>query len=454
MHSVYVKTLGCKVNTYDSHALETEFKAKGYQVVENPELADITVLNTCSVTENANKEARYLLRKFRRSNPNALVVATGCYVQTDSASLIGMEDIDLIFPNQAKERIVAISDEQHRLKKAGQPISIPKFPEDLKPVKNNRQEHFKSVLQMTAADPSQTRAFLKIQDGCNGFCSYCLIPYARGASRSVAADQVLTEVRRLIDTGIKEVVFAGIHLGDYGHDLGSQALSFTELIKTLFSWDDMIRVRISSLEPQELPEKLLKALSQRPELFCDHFHLPLQSGHDRILKMMRRTYGTQQYQETIALAKSYFPRANFGADVIPGFPGETAEEAQATIDFIKSVGLNYLHVFPYSKRPNTSAAKMPHHLPPAIIRNRAKELRDLSQQLKHDYCSSFINQEKVVVLWENDRDHLGRQVGRSNNYLEVVAPSSAAVEVNSLSKVKIKGFVEKGRMLGIPDSCS
>ncbi|NRA66373.1 MAG: tRNA (N(6)-L-threonylcarbamoyladenosine(37)-C(2))-methylthiotransferase MtaB [Pseudobacteriovorax sp.] len=447
MKRVHVKTLGCKVNSYDSDDLETQFLKKGFTIESDPKKADVSVLNTCSVTANADKEARYYLRRFRRDNPEALVVATGCYAQTDSARLADMNDVDLVFPNEVKDRVVEVAHEQLINKQQGEPLTVSKIPKDVKPVAENRQGHFKSSLKLNPTDSSKTRAFLKIQDGCNGFCSYCLIPYARGASRSVPSRDVIAEVRRLIESGVKEIVFTGIHIGDYGEDL-DESQSFIDIIKELFDWDDMVRMRISSLEPRELPESLLKVVSQRPELFCDHFHLPLQAGHNRVLKMMRRTYTTEQYQEAVELARSYFPHANFGADVIPGFPGETEEEFAATVDFIKTIGLNYLHVFPYSKRPNTAAARMPDHLPHDTVKQRSALLRGLSSELKSEYVSRFLG-ETVSVLWEADKDRDGRRIGRSRNYLEIVTPEAMNQEPGTLSQVKIKGFVNDNRLLGL-----
>ena len=451
MGRVYVKTLGCKVNSYDSDELETKFAAEGYEVSKDPKDADITVLNTCSVTSGADREARYYLRRFRKDNPEALVVATGCYAQTDSEKLLQMPEVDFVFPNEVKERVAKVSDSQLKLKRAGQPFSEPRLPKDLKPVAANKQGHFKSSLEMLPTNTQKTRAFLKIQDGCNGFCSYCLIPYARGASRSVQPDQVLKEVRRLIDEGTKEIVFAGIHIGDYGRDLDGAHPSrndFVELIKELFSWEDMVRLRISSLEPRELPEELLKALAQRSELFCDHFHLPLQAGHDRILKLMRRSYTTSQYAETVAMARSYFPRANFGADIIPGFPGETEEEFLATTKFIEDCGLNYLHVFPYSKRPNTAAARLPDHHDAAVVKERAKALRDLSQKLEATYEKQFFGCT-LEVLWEDRFASSGQRLGRTKNYLDVIANAKAELVTGQITEVKLKGKHHSGKILGI-----
>ncbi|MFW7380956.1 MAG: tRNA (N(6)-L-threonylcarbamoyladenosine(37)-C(2))-methylthiotransferase MtaB [Oligoflexus sp.] len=449
MASVYIKTLGCKVNTYDTHALENQFKAIGYKLVDDPRDAAISILNTCSVTHNADKEARYFLRRFRRENPESLIVATGCYAQTDSQRLVDMREVDLVFPNEIKDQMVQQTHAAFLQKQQGTNIAH-KLPVGIQPVKENKQGHFKTSLNLLHADSNQTRAFLKIQDGCNGFCTYCLIPYARGASRSVAADQVKHEVRRLIDLGVKELVFTGIHIGDYGADLTpGKAPSLARLMQELLDWDDMVRIRISSLEPRELSEELLQILHQRRELFCDHFHLPLQSGHDRILKLMRRTYSSEQYADNIAMARQYFPQAMFGADVIPGFPSETDEDFDHTLNFIQEVGLNYLHAFPYSKRPNTAAAKMPGHLESVTIKQRTDRLRQLSEQLREQYLRPFIG-STVTVLWENRTDEQNRRLGYTSNYIEVCAASGYNCAAGQISEVRLKGFVEQQRLLGVP----
>lgn len=452
MPSVFIKTLGCKVNTYDSNSLETQFRQLGYELASEPDSADISVVNTCSVTAAADRESRYLFRRYRRANPEGIVVATGCYAQTDSAEIAAMPEVDFIIPNEIKEQLVGIIHESFSQKQRGQLPTQPKFPETLKPVSRNRQGHFKSSLSDIHADTDQTRAFLKIQDGCDGFCTYCLIPYARGSSRSVHEEKVLREVRRLIDQGIQEIVFTGIHIGDYGFDWDADAEKgerpIVKLMRTMFDWPDMVRFRISSLEPAELSEDMLKVARTRPDIFCDHFHLPLQSGHDRILKLMRRKYDTAEYAEKVAMARAYFPNANMGADVIPGFPSETEEEHLATQAFIQKTGLNYLHVFPYSRRPNTAADRMPGHLAPEVIKERVKELTELSKTLKHNYYARFLG-TTTSVLWEQGRDAQGRHLGKTTNYLEVAAHSSHEPQASTFSTVKLKGFTEGGRILGV-----
>ena len=471
--TVFIKTLGCKVNTFDGNAIGNQFRAKGYTIVEHASEADITVLNTCSVTSAADREARYLIRRYRRENPEGRMVVTGCYAQTDSARLAAMNEVDFVVPNEAKERLVEFiegetagnadsevkSDEANTALNAAPTSRTPasKMPADVKAVTENRQSHFKSSLVLfDDASSSQTRAFVKIQDGCNGFCAYCLIPYARGASRSVAPDQAFNEIKRLIDAGTPEIVLTGIHIGDYGRDLESyagDAEPFATFVASIMEIPGLERLRISSLEPGELSEDLLQVLKRHADKFCPHFHLPLQSGDDRILKLMRRSYDTTGYEAAINLAREYFPDASFGADVIPGFPSETADEADATSAFIERVGLNYLHVFPYSLRPNTSAARMPGHLGHEIVKERAARLRALSEKLAPQYAAKFIG-KTVDVLWEKDVDAQGRRSGLTRNYLNVLSASrqnpAESPAPGTMAFCRVKGFTETGKMLVVP----
>lgn len=452
LEKIYVKTLGCKVNTFDTHAIENQFKDAGYQLVTDPSQATVNIVNTCSVTQNADKEARYLARRFRRENAKSFVVMTGCYAQTDSERLLKMDDVDVVVPNEAKESLLLFVQEQLRAHREGRVVL--KMPPGIKTVSENKQSHFKSSLTLfDRADSTQTRAFVKIQDGCNGFCAYCLIPYARGASRSVPQDEALKEIRRLVAAGTKEIVLTGIHIGDYGQDHGQEDAStdqFVEFMKRMFDIDGLVRVRISSLEPAELSEALIKVLAEHKDRFCDHFHLPLQAGHDDVLKRMRRKYDTSRYKESCDMAKAYFTDVCIGADVIPGFPGETTDQFEATLDFIQQAGLHYLHVFPYSRRPNTAADKMPGHLAPELIKERAQKLRELSRTLKKNYMSRFVG-KTVDVLWEKDMDELGRPLGITRNYLNIAA-NRAAIDTRQGSHGlwTIKGFIGEDRMLAVP----
>ncbi|MCX6124636.1 MAG: tRNA (N(6)-L-threonylcarbamoyladenosine(37)-C(2))-methylthiotransferase MtaB [Proteobacteria bacterium] len=443
----------CKVNSFDSHAIENQFKALGWQLADSPVGAAVSVVNTCSVTQNADKEARYLARRFRKENPDGLVVMMGCYAQTDSARLDSMSEIDVIVPNEAKEQTVEFVLQQLETKRSGGVIQ--KFPDGVKVVSGNRQSHFKSsVTLFDRADSSQTRAFVKIQDGCNGFCTYCLIPYARGASRSVPEADALREIRRLVEGGTKEIVLTGIHIGDFGaENLSPEELllgdPFVEFMKRVFDIDGLRRVRISSLEPAELTEPLVKVLAAHRDRFCDHFHLPLQAGSNDILKKMRRKYDKSRYKESCDMARAHFPNVCLGADVIPGFPTETEEQFLETVSFIRECGIHYLHVFPYSSRPNTAASKMPGHLDPVVVKQRAQVLRAMSLELRQEFYARFIG-STVNVLWEKSLDDQGRPMGLTSNYLNVTGSKTDSSNLPGLmSKISLRGFTSSDRLLGV-----
>ena len=434
--------MGCKVNAWDTAALITEFKNLGYQIVDTPDQADVSLLNSCTVTSRADQEGRALLRRFKRSNPGTKVVATGCYAQTDSARLMAMDEVDYVVPNSGKKDLAGWIHAQLTARPDGTPRT------DLTPpgMGEKPREHFKTALHMTAANTDQTRAYLKVQDGCNGFCSYCIIPWARGASRSVESGQVLAEVRRLTAAGYREIILTGIHLGDYGADHDDPG-GLHGLLKAMLELPGSFRIRLSSLEPGEVDEPTLALLATAGERFCHHFHLPLQSGHDRILKQMRRTYDTSTYGKKVKLIRSYFPQALIAADVIPGFPGETAGEHQATMDFINDTRIDDLHVFPYSRRPGTMADRLPGHLHPREIRERAGELRRLGAGRQTAWRQSFAGAE-LTVLWEKRQDKAGRIIGRTGHYLEVVSCPDLAVP-GEFSRVRLRPGRD-GVMEGIP----
>ncbi len=452
MPSVYVKTLGCKVNTFDSHALANQFRDKGYHLTDSAEDADVTVVNTCSVTQNADKEARYLARRFRRESPDTVLVFTGCYAQTDSQRLVEMGEVDFVIPNEAKDRLVGIVDEGLELRRAGAwPEGRSKLPAGVGAVKDNKQSHFKSsVTFFDKAESEQTRAFVKVQDGCDGFCTYCLIPYARGSSRSVPSSRVVEEIKRLLDTGCPEIVLTGIHIGDYGRDQATEHQTdhpIVGLVSQILDLPGLKRLRISSLEPRELSPALAELMGAHKHVVCDHMHLPLQSGSDRILKAMRRSYDKAGYTEAVMRFRRFFPDASIGADVIPGFPGETAEEFEETYRLVQDLELSYLHVFPYSKRPNTAAARMPGHLAGDVVKDRAARLRALSRDLAERFARRHIGRT-LPVLWEKDVDAQGRRLGHTMNYLTVVAPGGALQpDPGQISPAVLKGFVEQGRIL-------
>ena len=446
--SVYVKTLGCKVNTFDSHAIENQLVGAGWKLADSPAAASAIVINTCSVTANADREARYLIRRLRRENPDSQLLVTGCYAQTDSARIAAMPEVDFVVPNEAKSHLVGLLGTPGSPRKAPAADLESKLPPDTSLVRENRQKHFKSALTLfdNASSASHTRAFLKIQDGCNGFCAYCLIPYARGASRSVVASEVLGEVSRLVAQGTREIVLTGIHIGDYGSEWAAGKTPFLDLLEQIFLNETLTRVRISSLEPGELSEDILRLAAKYPGKLCEHFHLPLQSGSSSVLKRMRRTYDADGYRAAVELVRKWMPRASIGADVIPGFPGETEEEFADTVAFIRRCELSWLHVFPYSSRPNTAAARMPGHLPHEVVKDRARVLRDLSAELARQWTGTFIG-ETVDVLWENDVDPQGRRKGLTSQYIPVIDGTGSAVR-GDVSRLTLRGFVTDTALLG------
>ena len=412
---VYIKTLGCKVNAFDSHAISFQLKTSGFLLCDEARDAGVIIINSCSVTSRAEKEALYYARKFRRATPDCFIVITGCYAQTASDFLQRYPEIDYVIPNAQKPQLLTLL--QQRL----QANDTSKMPADSIAVRENKQGHFKLAQTLTSLTHSTaTRKYVKVQDGCNGFCSYCIIPYARGASTSVSPDQVLAQIATLTAQGANEIILTGVHLGDYGMDLATKT-SFPALLREIFALPSLCRLRISSLEPSELSDELLSVLHANRQKFCPHFHLPLQSGSDRILRLMRRKYRAGEYLQRLRATQSLFPDAMYGADVICGFPSETAEEQDITERYVQAVGLNYLHVFPYSKRPNTSALRLAGHLPPATIKARHERLQNISQKLKRAYYQRFLN-KKVQVLWEKELTGQKLMTGYSRNYLRVHAP--------------------------------
>ncbi|MBF0443658.1 MAG: tRNA (N(6)-L-threonylcarbamoyladenosine(37)-C(2))-methylthiotransferase MtaB [Oligoflexales bacterium] len=448
MPSFYIKTMGCKVNAYDTHRLETQFKDLGYERADDTAGADIIVLNTCSVTANADREALYLLRKYRRENPNAIISATGCFAETDDGRLPSLDCIDYVFSNKIKESIAgflhkALSEKNPR---KGRPMVFSSF-DDLPRQEKNEQPCMASG--MIRADTDQTRSFLKIQDGCDSYCSYCIVPYARGASRSVPYKDVISEIRRLIDKNAKEIVLTGIHIGNYGKDLKEFSgikEPLNQILREILSWDDMCRLRLSSIEPLEVNAELLEIASKRKDVFCDHFHISLQSGSDRTLGRMERPYTTRQFTEKLETVRSFFPDAFVSTDMIAGFPGETYDDFEESYSFARESSLNHIHVFPYSDRPMAKAHSLPDHIPANLIKLRTQRLRGLSESLNRKYREKFIG-KYAVVLWENTLDSAGRRIGHTLNYLEAVSDKNIAVEKGMISRVLLKELYEDGRFL-------
>lgn len=399
MKTVAFHTLGCKVNTYESNAMLKIFNEANYQEVDFKEIADVYVINTCTVTNTGDSKSRQMIRKAIRKNPQATVCVVGCYSQIAPEEIEQIEGVGVVLGTQYRKNIVKYVDEYLKtgkvIVKVDNVMNLKKF-EDL------NIDRFKN-----------TRAFLKIQDGCNNFCTYCIIPYARGRVRSRDKDSVLNQARRLVANGYVEIVLTGIHTAGYGEDL--KDYSFYDLLVDLVKIEGLKRLRISSIETSQISDEIIDLIGSN-EIIVDHLHVPLQSGCDATLKRMNRKYTTNQYLEKINKIRSYLPDIAFTTDVIVGFPGESDEEFEQTYNFIKKVNYSELHVFPYSPRKNTPAAKMKDQVKDQIKHERTNCLLELSKELNQNFALKQIGKSLKVLFEKRDGDYL---IGHAGDYLKV-----------------------------------
>ena len=398
-----IATLGCKVNQFETADMIEQLQSDGWQQVPFTAEADLYLINSCTVTARSDAESRRLIRRARRANPNARVVATGCYAQVAPKDLQALSELDLVLGNEEKHDLVL------HLERGEHQVT------DLTSLKVS------GPLRLTSFS-EHTRAFLQIQNGCETGCSYCIVPIARGPSRSVPPNEVLEAVNRLVGSGYQEVVLTGIHLGAYGLDLFPPS-TLTALVRLLEDQNVVPRLRLGSIEPNELTDELL-ALFRRSSRLCDHLHIPLQSGSDSVLQRMGRGYDTGFYANRIATAAQLLPDAFIAADLIAGFPGETKQEFAETCSFVASLPLADLHVFPYSIRPGTKAATMAGHLKPDIIKERAEQLRMLAVEKRAAFQQRFIG-KSLPVLGQRHNPVSSLITGITRNYLEVCYPGSA-----------------------------
>ena len=415
MKRVAISTLGCKTNQFESAAMVEQLQAAGYRVVPFTEQSDIYIINSCTVTARTDAETRRLIRRARRLNPESRIIATGCYAQVAPGELEKMPELDCVLGNQEKQHISTLLESGRRsvsdiaAVSLSEPLTLTSFAE-------------------------HTRAFLQIQNGCNSFCSYCIVPYARGRSRSVAPDDVIQGIRDLAAGGFKEIVLTGIHLGAYGLDL-PKPMSLTDLVTKLDDLSIVPRLRIGSVEPNEVTDELLNLMARSMSL-CPHLHLPLQSGSDAVLERMGRGYSSALFRDLVAKITTAMPDAFIGADVIAGFPGETDAEFNETVQLLEELPFSDLHVFPYSKRPGTRAAGMPEHIPPHVITERAARLRSIAAQKKHAFHNRFVGRELRVLVQQCDSKGTCR--GLSRNYVTVSCSGGGnEVMVNSEITVNI-----------------
>jgi len=404
---VALTTLGCKLNYSETSTISRQFKNAGYEIVNFDQFSDIYIINTCSVTENADKQFKSYVSKSLKINSNAFIVAIGCYAQLKPKELADVNGVDLVLGSKEKFNILEYLTD---IKKNNTGI--------VHSCEISETDFYKSSFSIG----DRTRSFLKVQDGCDYKCTYCTIPLARGVSRSDKLDNILTSAKKISDSGVKEIVLTGVNIGDYGKgEFGNKnhENTFLDLISALDEVDGISRIRISSIEPNLLSNEIVDFVSNSKK-FVPHFHIPMQSGSDAILKLMKRRYLSKLYKDRISHIKKVIPNACIGADVIVGFPGETDKEFLETYDFISRLDLSYLHVFTYSERNNTEAIKFDKVVPKNVRSKRSKMLRSLSVKLKRKFYTSQIGTTRNVLFETENRN--GFVYGFSNNYVRVKYP--------------------------------
>lgn len=423
MPTVAFHTLGCKVNHYETEAIWQLFETDGYSRKEFESAADVYVINTCTVTNTGDKKSRQVIRRAIRQNPNAVICVTGCYAQTSPAEVMAIPGVDIVVGTQDREKMLGYIEEY---KTEREPING---------VSNIMKARVYEELDVPAFT-DRTRASLKIQEGCNNFCTFCIIPWARGLLRSRDPESVLKQAQQLVDAGYKEIVLTGIHTAGYGEDM--KDYNFAQLLRDLENKVQGIkRLRISSIEASQVTEEVIEVIDQS-EIIARHLHIPLQSGSDTVLKRMRRKYTTAFFAEKIEKLRKALPDFALTSDVIVGFPGETEEEYMETFNFIKDLRFSELHVFPYSQRTGTPAARMENQIPDDLKHDRVKRLISLSNQLAKEYASRYENELLEVIPEEPFKKDAssGIYVGYTDNYLKVKLPATSDME-GKLVKVKI-----------------
>ena len=416
MKKVALHNLGCKVNAYETEAMQEMLENSGYEIVPFKEGADIYIINTCTVTNMADRKSRQMLHRAKKLNPEAIVVATGCYVQAQEENGEVDECIDIIIGNNKKKDLIEILENYTR-----------KSVIDI----NHTREYEEMHLTKTA---EHTRAYIKVQDGCNQFCTYCIIPYARGRVRSRAKEDVIREVTDLAKNGYKEVVLTGIHLSSYGVDLENENL--LSLILAVHQVDGIQRIRLGSLEPRIITEEFVKTIAALPKM-CAHFHLSLQSGCDETLRRMNRRYTAKEYFEKCQLLRKYFDNPALTTDVIVGFPGETEEEFEKSRAFVDKVDFYETHIFKYSKRQGTKAAVMEHQIPEQIKTVRSNVMLEMDERKRDKYEAGFVDKE-VEVLFEEKMNKNGVcfWVGHTKEYVKIALQTEENLQ-NQLANVRI-----------------
>lgn len=470
-------SLGCKVNSYETEAMRNMFEAAGYEIVDFKDIADVYIVNTCTVTNIADRKSRQMLHQAKSRNPRAVIAAVGCYVQAAEEALAADAAVDLIVGNNKKSDIVKLvedcfQDENKGKGKGEYVIDI------------NKEEAYEELSIITTME--KTRAFIKIQDGCNRFCSYCIIPYVRGRVRSRSEKDILNEVSTLAARGYKEIVLTGIHISSYGIDrvagkhksdkhasdksdtnnagleLADEAdtdnlpdeysedykadIPLASLIVKIGQIKGIERIRLGSLEPRLITEDFLKIVLSVKQ-FCPHFHLSLQSGSDTVLKRMNRRYSSDEYLQKVNMIKSYYELPAFTTDIIVGFPGESEDEFEQTMDFVKKVGFSHIHVFKYSKRAGTKAALMPQQISEDVKSQRSNKLIALAETMSSEYKSLFMGRiEKILIEEEIVIDGISYQLGHNERYLRLAVCSEASL-INQIVEARVSNILADDMLL-------
>lgn len=412
MPEFIITTLGCKVNRCESESIAKSMISSGWKETGGGKCADVCIINTCTVTQRASMQSRQAVRQMMRSNPGALIIVTGCYAETEPDELKKIGGIGRIIGNKGKDKIVEIINNEFRssVNRGG---LIHAFP---------------------IRSGNRTRAFLKIQDGCEAFCSYCIVPYARGKSRSAPVESVIGSINNLSKAGYREVVLSGIHLGKYGQDLFPET-TLTSLLELINSFCRMDRVRLSSIEPNELTSGIIRLAAESGRI-CRHFHIPLQSGDNGILKKMNRPYSREYFKDLIIRIKESIPDAAIGVDILAGFPGESDEAFNNTYSLIDELPVSYLHVFPFSPRKKTAAAQFPEQVPANIIKERCARMRALGESKKAGFYSKAAGTEACILIEDKRDEKSGLLKGLSSNYLSVFVEGEDDIR-NSIVKARI-----------------
>ncbi|NLX76076.1 MAG: tRNA (N(6)-L-threonylcarbamoyladenosine(37)-C(2))-methylthiotransferase MtaB [Clostridiaceae bacterium] len=399
MRKVAFITLGCKVNTYETEGMKRLFEKSGYLIVEPEDCADVYVINTCTVTHLSDRKSRQMIRRAKRLNPNAVIAVVGCYAQVAPEEAAGIEGVNLVIGNNHKSEIVEL---------------VEKYSGGAQKIEVSLRSELKSYEELwTESYTGQTRAFLKIQDGCDQFCSYCIIPFARGKVRSRSIESIIHEAAKLADNGFKEIVLTGIHLTSYGKDTGANTL--LDVIKELDKINGILRIRLGSLEPLYMTGEMIREMSMVEKL-CPHFHLSLQSGCDETLRRMNRRYTTAEFREIVENIRQNIDDVAITTDIMTGFPGETEEEFRETLSFVESIGFSQAHIFQYSVRKGTKAAEMKEQIPPQVKEERSKILMEICEKSMYNFREKQIGKVTGVLFEEQDE---GYWTGHTGNYIPV-----------------------------------